>query len=398
MNVNTLREFIKNKIEPIDFDFSAATKQYNPIEFFLEKLVQKETAHSKLLADLLNPNGQHGQGTQFLDFFIKRLGIEEQTKDINLSLTFIKTEYSIPTTSSDDPHKKVNGRIDILLKCYDNFGKNKLTLIIENKLNGALFGKRQLEKYKEAIQNEENSAERIYVITLQIYGTTKEDKADFTMYNTDVSSFIEDALNANNTPSETKDALKCYINYLRNINMDNKALENAMELIKGLKAEDICKMKAIKEAYEQLPAAYAIKFIDDMKDYCDMNSISIENDHYYPTYVDVWRPKDGEGNDMSWRWIAIGFYHDCVCYYLVTNRRSEEEIKRYAECAGVEKSSYASGWTWHKLDNLINCTKCSSSMENAGVPDFETIKCTTISLLEELDKADKKFNSDTFKE
>jgi hypothetical protein len=44
---------------------------YNP----LRSITIKETDHSRILGELLKPDGSHGKGTLFLDSFLKRIGI-----------------------------------------------------------------------------------------------------------------------------------------------------------------------------------------------------------------------------------------------------------------------------------------------------------------------------------
>ena len=92
-----------------------------------------ENRLSSLLASLLDPRGGHGQGSQFLESFIKMLPKEvcEKTAGLNLKTATIKTEDA----TSD------NRRIDIVI----SFG-NQFSIGIENK-PWASDQKNQLEDY-----------------------------------------------------------------------------------------------------------------------------------------------------------------------------------------------------------------------------------------------------------
>lgn len=83
-----------------------------------------ETMHSFLLAKLLNPNAEHGQGKLFLNLFLKMLDIPNP-------------EIGMWTVTAE------TGRIDILIKCNNP----QTTIIIENKSNNAEDQPNQLFRY-----------------------------------------------------------------------------------------------------------------------------------------------------------------------------------------------------------------------------------------------------------
>ena len=83
-----------------------------------------ETLHSYLLANILDPNSEHGQGNIFLHTFLKRVGIETP----ELGSWIVTAE---------------KGRIDILIKRKSPHS----VVIIENKSNFAIDQPNQLYKY-----------------------------------------------------------------------------------------------------------------------------------------------------------------------------------------------------------------------------------------------------------
>jgi len=92
---------------------------YNP----LRSITIKETDHSRILGELLKPDGSHGKGSLFLDSFLRRIGIEPGDGKW------------IVTIESD--------RIDILLR-RDNPAS---VVIIENKSCNASDQPGQLYRY-----------------------------------------------------------------------------------------------------------------------------------------------------------------------------------------------------------------------------------------------------------
>ena len=80
--------------------------------------------HSAFLAELLKPNGSHGQGVLFLNLFLSRFGIAPRQFEADKSKVYI--EYSIGPVVTDE---SVGGRIDILL---EDAHHNRV--MIENKI------------------------------------------------------------------------------------------------------------------------------------------------------------------------------------------------------------------------------------------------------------------------
>ncbi len=88
---------------------------------------EKELSHSKIIAELLNPKGAHGQGDIFLKLFLESIEIT----DFNIVNAKVRTEVSY-----------YNGRLDIIIEN----GKQQ-TIFIENKI-WATDQPKQLSRYK----------------------------------------------------------------------------------------------------------------------------------------------------------------------------------------------------------------------------------------------------------
>ena len=104
-------ELKKNRLE---------NHHYSPLRF----ITIKETDHSRLLGELLDPNGTHGQGRRFLDSFLTLLGVYEPLQD----------GWKVTIEA---------GRIDILIRRTEP----RSVIIIENKANDAGDQGGQLYRY-----------------------------------------------------------------------------------------------------------------------------------------------------------------------------------------------------------------------------------------------------------
>ena len=139
-------------IQELLVEVAAINKKYENIEevtganFNIFKIMRMETdevrTHSRFIAELLNPNGSHGQKDIFLVLFInvfKRLLIE---KAPNLADVFDILKCDISTTEIKVEEVMENGRVDIVMKF-----SNGQVMVIENKIYaGDQYG--QLARYK----------------------------------------------------------------------------------------------------------------------------------------------------------------------------------------------------------------------------------------------------------
>ena len=106
---------------------SASGERFN-IFTILDRETDETKTHSAIIADLLNPDGLHGQGEVFALLFLDRLGIKTHG---DLRRARVRTEADAGE----------HGRIDILLEM------DELCIVIENKIY-AHDQPKQLERYR----------------------------------------------------------------------------------------------------------------------------------------------------------------------------------------------------------------------------------------------------------
>lgn len=152
---------LPNKLAEIRNKFTISSTDYNI--FSVLNLQKDETRlHSRIIADLLDPNGKHKRGDLPLRKFYKYVmfcfeGIEPVFDDVQ-----IKTEYQLwnKDGKSDRP---TGGRIDILL-----INENHV-IGIENKI-GASDEDFQLTRYYNSLHDEFGEEKAVYLLYLNPNG------------------------------------------------------------------------------------------------------------------------------------------------------------------------------------------------------------------------------------
>ena len=164
--------------------------------------------HSPILAELLNPNGSHGQGDVFLRHFLTQLEIQ----DFDASSAKVIKESSLGEL----------GRIDIVIT-----DKNRKSVFIENKIYAG-EQERQLERYH--IRNPEanllfltlKGESPVNFVTNPAY-QTPQFKAVFktVSYNTDIVRWLESCRKEVATAPSVRAAITQYIHLIQRLTQQN---------------------------------------------------------------------------------------------------------------------------------------------------------------------------------
>ena len=219
--------------------FEGSKPIYNPMETFVKYVSQKEICHSSILADLLNPFGQHGLGRSFLDAFLKEIECDDTFEDVT-----IRTEMPVRRILTDGSGPR---RIDI---CIINNHNNDV-VIIENKLNNAKEQYRQLEDY-EAGSNDKGFN---VVKTVCLQGSNFNNiGADINLSIMDLASLLENACG-------NSCELQSYITLLKNMGYKekmNEEVEKLLSLNNDTKDNPFAKVRDISRLF----------YNDEVSEYC----------------------------------------------------------------------------------------------------------------------------------
>lgn len=145
--------------------------------------------HSAFLAELLNPNGDHGLGDKFLQAFINDVVLNnKESFSFDTNSAKINVEYPIGEVSQNYDR---GGRIDLMIQ-----DKNNQTIVIENKIYAG-DQKLQLYRYSQYILEKLKLKDNQYCL---LYLTLEGNKPTETStgkhkFNYDCISYKEDILN-----------------------------------------------------------------------------------------------------------------------------------------------------------------------------------------------------------
>lgn len=360
---------LKDTLKGTGFKFEASTSLYNPMERFADYVSTKEIVHSKIIADLLNPKGEHQLGYGFLVMFLQTIGISVETKptpsvENPLHEVNVKTESFAPTDDS-------NGRIDILVT-FDYNGK-RYAIIIENKLNDAPDQPRQLERYNEYLSKSGyNESERITVYMPRVGDKCDEYPTAKVINATMLAKIIDETLGESISPN--KAAIQSYSNYLKNISINNIIMDNA-KILGGLTAKDIKQAKAIKEAYDLLPQAFA-EHLRNL--YKEETEIKAEISADYSHYCYIWKEEAYRTTSL---WLAVGFGYDWYRIYVVSN--NEGKLKEYENnpTLQITREQTTKGKIWLRPQN-----DSVFEVKFDGIPNLEELQVFMKKWLEKLDE------------
>lgn len=198
-----------------------------------------ENTHSKIIAELLDPNGTHGLKSKLLECFIEILGNDFIINDFDCNNSSVFTEYSIR-----------EGRIDILIQNAND------AIIIENKIY-ARDGERQLSRYDKYAQNRFKKYQILY---LTVWGSEAGENSSCGITYTPISyketiiKWLEKCVEITSRYPLVRETIVQYINHLKILTHQDMNTKNQEEITEVL--SEIENLKAAKAIYENYSKTY----------------------------------------------------------------------------------------------------------------------------------------------
>lgn len=352
------------------FKHNYAKSVYNPMEQFVEYVSTKEIVHSKIIASLLNPYGEHGLGMNFLLNFLTAVHVNVPNKFNPDKLNVLEPDITNVKVFTEKTISN-SRRIDILITAI--IGGEERVIVIENKLNDAVYQSNQLEDYRSEFSNCKTNVVCIHRIN------KNEDKptdADKIIYANDVANIIDKT--TKEYQGDVIANLKSYSCYLKNISKQNIIMDNAINLLNSeLTADDFNFIRSLVDAYGQLPRAYAKHLKIMATQYKNALIASIPS--RYDNYCYIWN--EDYYNTKPF-WVAVGFSQDSASFYVVSNDKHDwdERCKiKFAKSLGFRKSSTDSEGTWYKPTSNFEL-----NFTGQGKPDFDDIMRRVIEILDKI--------------
>lgn len=288
--------------------FEGSKPIYNPMETFVKYVSQKEICHTSILADLLNPLGQHGLGRSFLDAFLEKIKCES-FKDVT-----IQTEMPVLRILTDGSGPR---RIDI---CIIN-NHNKDVVIIENKLNNAQEQQCQLADYKAGLKHKGFTV----VKTVCLQGS------NFNDIGADIDLSIMDLANLLNEVSGNCFELKSYITLLKNMGYKEKMNEKVKKLL-YLDNETFDKVRNLSRLF----------YNDEVSEYCFNEIVSKMKEKSKDDlelsfskkrrYLQIWNEEGYKNGANCGYWIELWFRdYDRFEIWIRCDSENELKLKGYVQ-------------------------------------------------------------------
>lgn len=253
----------------------SVTLGFNAFEL-VSDVYRKENFHSDILKAILDPKSKHGEGTLFLQLFVKYL----QNVAMKQDKAIVMEKLSKLQRFERAHVTREEGRIDVLIDF------EKYVILVENKINGADDMERQLPRYVEYVEtsrlDKKEVAAIVYLTSAQPkqpneYSWTKIDQDKIRPLLLSVVGFSEEYPYFNLVqgwlePCQLRSSrfasvavLSQYCELLRNqagVTMNNKIVE---ELLIQMTRNDIDYFE-LKEAIDYVPHAIASMVIEACAD------------------------------------------------------------------------------------------------------------------------------------
>ena len=251
--------------------------------FHVLGIERKETRHSAFLAELLNPQGTHGQQDRFLRLFIQQLpflrDIQWDTKN-----AYAIIEEVIP---QNDNKPQETGRMDIVIHCGND------AIIIENKIDAG-DQEHQLLRYREyGISNIKGKVVLVYLTldgkTASDWSTNKQLIANVDYfpisYKFDIDNWLSQCENSVKNLTNLYATITQYhqiINKLTNTNMaqDKHILDLMLENNKAVLEIS----NNLWEWKQQIKAKASLRFKEVLEDIAEQRGLKLSYDDSYATF------------------------------------------------------------------------------------------------------------------
>ena len=212
---------------------------------------RSEIQHSAFLAELLNVQGSHGQGSKYLDLFLKQTGMVDF--DSKTSKTIV--EYHIGEVDNEE---KEGGNIDILIR-----HREKRCIIIENKIN-ARDQRNQLKRYHNSLKN----GGKLFYLNLFGNKPSKESIDDLIegkhyhiiTYQSDILQWLERCLKESENLPIIKETIKQYINVIKKITYQMQPMDMKIVEFVTKSSENMEAARIIAESFDDAKQEILNKF------------------------------------------------------------------------------------------------------------------------------------------
>ena len=299
-----------------------------------------ENTHSAIIAELLNPNGNHGQKDLFLKLFIET--VLPAFNDFKTKTAECFSEYSIPG----------GRRIDILLK-----DEERRTIVIENKIYaGDRFA--QLKDYSDYASRQTTEFRVIY-LTMDGKEASEESACQIdyckASYKEHINLWIDKCIKVSAKMPTIRETLIQYQHHLKQLTNQEMETKEKEELI-SLMTDNIEGIEAIYQVQKDFQISVLNNLKKQLEAFCSRNNLEL---NFSPEeLLSSSKAKGFYFKRPEWKKYAIWVYNEhrgpYDFYIGISNYNGEIKKDEYADIRkldcfdGQEFPSWPLGWSYLK--------------------------------------------------
>jgi len=252
-------------------DIEAYISRFNPIRVM--KMENMEIRHSAILGWLLDPQGSHGLGDDFLKAFLSEALSGRDGADPVSALDILRENFSTARV------KVEKQSIDLLVHLERS--EADWVFVIENKYHSGLHSN-QLHKYFKKTKNAFHASTKICGVLLSLHDTPTDDERYAPINYSDVFRLIEDVVERQPTTSEVSTFIRHYINILKEAASMSEEAKNIQKMARELYRENRAVIDFIVEhgVDTDFTAATELLFKEELPDSYSGEMITIDGMDY----------------------------------------------------------------------------------------------------------------------
>ncbi|MCH5328506.1 MAG: PD-(D/E)XK nuclease family protein [Coprobacter sp.] len=355
-------------------------ENYNIFEIL--HLKSNETRlHSAIIADLLNPKGNHALGIKPLQNFIESLNIDRTFSTQQLKDAEIKVEYCLGCISDD---RTQGGNIDILVRIDD------FLLVIENKIY-AIDQPTQLLRYHNFCK--EKSHKLLYLTldghpaSLGSSGSLEPEKDYYCIsYQQNILLWIEKCISYAIFKPLVRETLQQYYNIIQQLTSQNMDTDSRLKLFELMTNYPDVVKSVIDNQFNYKTFLIENYIIAPFKKWCKESGFEWYED---PNFINQAKYSSFGIHRREWnKMIAVEFVPDALPSYGVYRWKSTDSTQKDMFGFGTNES-WPFGWRY--FDKYQNWDIISLSKELAEGNIFNFIRQEFIKIDEILKQNPEKY-------
>lgn len=345
-NIQNLLVEIQREVDKVKQRKEEARKRGESFNVFnvLGLSTNETRTHSAFISELLNPSGNHGCGSIFLEEFIRHINLEKL--ELNLEETKVEVERSIGMKNIDVTE---GGRLDIVLQSKDTM------IVIENKIY-ARDQEKQLLRYWNYAQSEikARKIKKVAILYLTLDGHKASEKSvgnsvEYTpiSYRQHILSWLNDCIGKSAQKPLVRETIIQYSNLIKqltNQDMDTTDTNQMYEIMVNY-PDSVSKLLQINQ-YDFMKYLYEKYIKPDLIEYSKAKDLIFDESNFTSSNSErklLFRKVDWENTAIYISCEGSNKFFCGISYYKDEKLPISGKLDVFAESANL---AWPYGWIW----------------------------------------------------